>query len=140
MTFHDRPPTRGPGFRTHPHLDDWSVVLQTRPNMLIIGPGAAVDAFIGAVTPHLLGPVRSLVCPDLPSNLPGDGTLILRSVDSLDPNQQQRLARLLDEPRGSHTQLICITTTPLYLMVQAGMFLDRLYYRLNVVHFEVIVE
>jgi hypothetical protein len=107
--------------------------------MLIIGPGAAVDGFIGAVTPHLRAPIRSHVCPDLPSHLPGDGTVILRSVDSLDPRQQQRLARLLDEPQGTHTQVISITTTPLYLLVQAGMFLDRLYYRLNVVHFEVIV-
>jgi hypothetical protein len=108
--------------------------------MLIIGPGTAVDAFIGAVTPHLQAPVRSLVCPALPSHLPGDGTVILRGVDALDPDQQLRLARLLDEPQGSHTQVISITATPLYLLVQAGMFLDRLYYRLNVVHFEVISE
>jgi len=47
---------------------------------------------------------------------------------------------LLDEPQGSHTQVISITARPLYLLVQAGMFLDRLYYRLNVVHFEVMSE
>jgi Sigma-54 interaction domain len=108
--------------------------------MLIIGLGAAVDAFVGAVTPHLRAPVRSVVCPELPSHLPGDGTIILRSVDSLDADQQERLARLLDEPRGSHTQVISITARPLYVLVQAGMFLDRLYYRLNVVHFEVVSE
>ena len=121
-------------------MDDWSVVLHTRPNMLILGPGASADAFIDAVTPYLRAPVRSFVCPALPSHLPGDGTLILRSVDALDPNQQQRLARLLDESQGIHTQVISIAATPLYLMVQAGTFLDRLYYRLNVVHFEVIAE
>ena len=108
--------------------------------MLIVGPGAAVDTFIAAATPHLRAPVRSVVCPALPFQLPGDGTLLLRSVDALDADQQQRLARLLDEPQGSHTQVISITTRPLYLLVQAGMFLDRLYYRLNVVHFEVISE
>ena len=121
-------------------MDDWSVVLHARPNMLIVGPGAAVDAFIGAVTPHLRAPVRPFVCPALPSNLPVDGTLILRSVDALDAHQQQGLARLLDESQSRHTQVISITATPLYLMVQAGMFLDRLYYRLNVVHFEVIPQ
>ncbi len=42
--------------------------------------------------------------------------------------------------KAATPQVISVTATPLYLMVQAGMFLDRLYYRLNVVHFEVISE
>ena len=121
-------------------MDDWSVVVHARANMLVIGPGAAADAFIGAVTPHLRSPVRSLVCGALPPHLPSDGTLILRGVDALDVHQQQRLDRWLDEPQNGRPQVISITEAPLYLLVQAGMFLDRLYYRLNVVHFEVISD
>ena len=140
MTFQDRSSAGGPGFRAHPPVDDWPLLLHTRPNMLIIGPGAATDAFIRAVAPHLRLPVRSFVCGALPPHLPTDGTLVLRDVDTLDGDQQQRLVRWLDEPRNDQPQVISITATPLYLLVQAGMFLDKLYYRLNVVHFEVILD
>jgi len=121
-------------------MDDWSVLLHTRPNMLVTGPGAAVEAFIRAVTPHLRSPVQSFAGGALPPRLPTDGTLILRDVDGLDGDQQQRLVLWLDEPQNGHTQVISITATPLYLLVQAGIFSDRLYYRLNVVHFEVISD
>ena len=121
-------------------MDDWSVLLHTHPNMLVFGTGAAADAFIRAVTPHLRSPVRSFVSGALPPRLPADGTLILRDVDALDADQQQRLIHWLDDPQNGRPQTISITATPLYLLVQAGMFLDRLYYRLNVVHFEVIAD
>ena len=121
-------------------MDDWSVLLHTRPNMLVIGRGVAADAFIRTVTPLSQSPVQSLVCSALPSGLPAEGTLILRDVDALDSDQQQRLLRWLDEPQPSHTQVISIAATPLYLLVQAGTFSDQLYYRLNVIHFEVISD
>ena len=121
-------------------MDDWAVLLRTRPNMLVTGSGAAVDAFIHAVTPSLRAPVQSLAGGTLPPRLPADGTLILRDVDTLAGDQQQRLVRWLDEPQHGHTQVISITATSLYLLVAAGMFSDRLYYRLNVVHFEVISD
>lgn len=108
--------------------------------MLIVGPGAAADAFIRAVTPQLRLPVRSFVCAALPPHLPADGTLVLRDVDTLDGDQQLRLVRWLDEPLDGHPQVISLTAAPLYLLVQARMFMDRLYYRLNVVHFEVISD
>lgn len=121
-------------------MDDWSVLLHTRPNMLVIGRGVAADAFIRTVTPLSRSPLRSLVCSALPPRLPAEGTLILRDVDALDSDQQQRLLRWLDEPQPSHTQVISIAATPLYLLVQAGTFSDQLYYRLNVIHFEVISD
>jgi transcriptional regulator of acetoin/glycerol metabolism len=34
--------------------------------------------------------------------------------------------------------VIAMTATLLYALVQAGTFQDRLYYRLNVLHFELI--
>ena len=140
MTFQNQSSTGGPGFHTHPPMDDWAVLLRTRPNMLVTGPGAAVDAFIRAATPNLRAPVQSFAGGTLPPRLPADGTLILRDVDTLADDQQQRLVRWLDEPQNGHTQVISITATSLYLLVAAGMFSDRLYYRLNVVHFEVISD
>ena len=121
-------------------MDDWSALLHTRPNMLIVGPSAAAAVFIGAVTPHLQSPVRSLVCGAFSPHLPTDGSLILRDVDVLDGDQQQSLVRWLDQPQTGRPQVISVTTAPLYNLVQAGMFLDQLYYRLNVVHFEVVSD
>ena len=136
----NRPSTSRQGFQTDPAGDDWLVLLDTRANMLVIGSEAATAAFVHAATPHVRSPVQSLSGGVLPPRLPGDGTLILRDVDALDGDQQERLLRWLCEPLHSHTQVISLTTTTLYLRVQAGMFSDRLYYRLNVIHFEVIPD
>lgn len=130
--------TYGAGFRVHPPADDWSVLRAAHPNILVSGPRDATDAFILAVTPYLRAPVRCGLAGDALLNLPAaGGTLILRDVDALDREQQQRLLRWLDESHNGHTQVISITATPLYLLVQAGTFLDRLYYWLNVIHFDV---
>ena len=131
----------GAGFRVHPPAGDWSVLLAAQPNVLLSGPRDATHAFILAVTPYLREPVRSSVAGDALVSLPAaDGTMILRDVDALDHEQQQQLLRWLDDPRNGQTQVISITVAPLYAAVRTGTFLDRLYYRLNVTHFEVIAD
>ena len=71
---------------------------------------------------------------------PAGGTVILQDVDAFDPVQQQRLLRWLDEPRSGRTQVISLTATRLYNLVQAGTFSEPLYYRLNLTQFEVLSE
>ena len=66
--------------------------------------------------------------------------MILQDVDAFDPVQQQRLLRWLDEPRSGRTQVISLTATRLYNLVQAGTFSEPLYYRLNLTQFEVLSE
>ncbi len=106
--------------------------------MLVSGPREATRAFMVAVTPHLHEPVyEGSTCDALPTAPPA-GTLVLRDVDGLDREQQQRLLRWLDEPQNDHTQVISLTARRLYELVQAGTFLEQLYYRLNVIQFEVI--
>lgn len=141
MTLVPERSTHRPGFRVRPPADDWSVLLAVQPNVLLSGPRDATHAFILAVTPYLREPVRSSVAGDALLSLPAtDGTMILRDVDALDHEQQQRLLRWLDEPRNGQTQVVSITAAPLYAAVQTGTFLDQLYYRLNVTHFEVISD
>jgi sigma-54-interacting transcriptional regulator len=126
------------GFRIDPPGDDWSILREAQPNVLLSGPPDATHAFILAVTPYLREPVRCGVAADALLNVPAaGGALILRDVDALDREQQLQLLRWLDDPWNGRTQVISITAAPLYAAVRRGTFLDRLYYRLNVTHFEV---
>jgi hypothetical protein len=141
MTLAPERSTHPPGFRIRPPADDWSVLLAVQPNVLLSGPRDATDAFILAVTPYLRKPVLSSVAGDALLSLPPiDGTMILRDVDALDHEQQQQLLSWLDDPWNGRTQVVSITAGPLYAAVRTGTFLDRLYYRLNVTHFEVIPD
>ena len=127
------------GFRVQP-ADDWLVVRTSHANMLVSGPREATRAFMAAVTPHLHEPVcEGSTCDALPTAPPA-GTLVLRDVDELDCEQQQRLLRWLDEPQNDHMQVISLTARRLYELVQAGTFLEQLYYRLNVTQFEVSAD
>ncbi len=116
------------------------MLLRARPNMLVIGAEAATEAFVHAVAPRVRPPVHSLLSGVLPPCFPSDGTLILRDVEALDGDQQERLLRWLGEPLNDHIQVISLTATTLYLRVRAGMFSEGLYYRLNVVHFQVVSD
>jgi sigma-54-interacting transcriptional regulator len=133
--------TDGAGFRFRPSEDDWAILREAQPNVLLSGPPDATHSFLLAVTPYLQEPVRCGVAADALLSLPAaDGALILRDVDTLDREQQLQLLRWLDDPRNCRTQVISITAAPLYPAVRTGTFLDRLYYRLNVTHFEVISD
>lgn len=129
----------GAGVRVRP-TNDWPVLRRSHANLLVSGPREATRAFIVAVTPYLHKPLHDvLACDALPIAL-ADGTLILRDVDALDSEQQERLLRWLDSRRNGQTRVISTTAAPLYAAVQTGTFSDCLYYRLNVVHLEVTAD
>jgi Sigma-54 interaction domain len=139
MTLVPDPSHFAVGFRVEPS-DDWLVLLTSRANVLVSGPREATRAFIVAVTPHLREPVyEGSTCDALPTELV-EGTVILRDVDAFDQDHQRRLLRWLDEPQNGQAQVISLTGARLYDLVQAGTFLDQLYYRLNVTQFEVIFD
>jgi hypothetical protein len=64
------------------------------------------------------------------------GTLILRDVDRLSSDDQRQLLEWL-EPAGRCVRVISTTSAPLYPRVEAGAFIDTLYYRLNIVTLEI---
>ena len=127
---------RGLGFRVHAPQNDWFVVQTARPNLLLSGPREATQACLLALTPELQQPVHDGPASDAFLTTPAGGTLVLRDVDGFDLDRQQKLLRWLDSHNG-RTQVISLTTVPLYAQVQAGLFLSQLYYRLNVVYFKV---
>jgi hypothetical protein len=63
-------------------------------------------------------------------------TMILKDVGALTHADQRRLLDWLDLA-GGRTQVVSTTPAPLVPRVQAGAFIDRLYYRLNTVCMDV---
>ena len=64
-------------------------------------------------------------------------TLILAEVDALDDAGQQRLMRWLNERRNTDTQIISLTSVPLFSLVGTNSFDADLYYRLNTIHLKI---
>jgi hypothetical protein len=111
---------------------EWAALCAGGANALVVGTDAATATFLRAFTPSARQPLVQCAAVELLARqpLPCAGTVILRDVQHLDRQSQERLARWLDEIDGS-VQLIVVAAQPLYALVTRGAFLDRLYYRLN---------
>ena len=66
-----------------------------------------------------------------------DQTLILTEVNALDDAGQQWLMQRLNEPAGADTQVISLTSVPLFALVESNRFDAALYYRLNTIHLKI---
>ena len=64
------------------------------------------------------------------------GTLILHEVGALTHDDQVRLLAWLDQSEG-RTRVVSTATASLFARVEAGLFFERLYYRLNTVSLNV---
>jgi hypothetical protein len=105
-----------------------------RPNLLVVCTGTS----IGDVADEL----RQLcIQPCLSCRLPGAlhlpwpemaGTLLLHDVAQLTIAQQIALSDWLGQRRGG-MQVVSVTQAPLPALVQDGLFLEGLFYRLNTV-------
>lgn len=105
-------------------------------NLLLVGSSPATDAMLHALEPHLRQPLlkcepkTGVVLPQ-----PDQGTLILSELAWLDSTQQAHMVRWLNQVYA-RVQVICTSSQPIFSLVQAGAFLDELYYRLNVVRLD----
>jgi hypothetical protein len=115
--------------------DDWRAFVQTRANILVTGPDAAVKAFVRAARPVFRAPIQS-VGRGRTLELTTAKTLILHDVDSLNRAAQQMLLEWLNEPEHGATQIVSTASAPLFPLVQADRFDCDLYYRLNTVWLE----
>ncbi len=109
------------------------LLLHARPNVLLAGPPALTAPAVAGVTMFAEEPVTVMSQADA-FVLPDDvrGTLVIEEVARLTSDEQQRLLAWLDAA-DTRTQIVSTTAQPLYALVEVGQFLDRLYYRLNVV-------
>jgi hypothetical protein len=122
-----------PSFRLVP-VADWRVFVRTRANVLVAGPDEALTAFAQAARSELREPIGSVRCSA--PIFPQGQTLILGDVQALDKAGQQRLMRWMDEPRNADTQIIALTSVPLFSLVVVNCFDADLFYRLNTIHLE----
>jgi hypothetical protein len=116
--------------------DGWTSLIGTRANVLVTGPEEALTAFVRDARPAMREPVRWAANTTLSRSEPGQ-TLILTDVNALDDAGQQWLMQQLNEPHGAETQVISLTSVPLYALVEANRFDAALYYRLNTIHLKI---
>jgi hypothetical protein len=117
-----------------PSVDESLLFSSTRPNLLLEGPEAQVQAVVAALRPLLLCPVSAWSGGGLPDE--HRGTLIAQEIHGLDDTQQRQLMIWLDDAVGT-VQVIATTSEPLFPLVERGAFLEVLYYRLNILRVEV---
>lgn len=105
-------------------------------NLLLIGVNCAGRERVEIGLGPLMGPLskwepgEQLVLPAATDT----GTLILHEVGSLTHDDQLRLLAWQDENAG-RTRIVCTTSASLFARVEAGVFIEKLYYRLNTVTF-----
>ena len=115
---------------------EWDLATTTRHNLLLVGSSSATEALLDALKPHLREPLRHCN-PRTGVSVPEatEGTLVLSEVAGLDMKQQAQLFRRLDQFE-QRVRVVATTSEPLFPLVQAGAFLADLYYRLNIVLFD----
>jgi hypothetical protein len=117
-----------------PLSNDFQIARTTRMNLLLIQHDAAVAQLLDQLLPDLNEPIahwhpgQRLVLP--PIHLAG--TIVLQDVGALCVEDQRLLLAWLEASEG-RTQVVSTTPESLLPRVNAGTFLDTLYYRLNTV-------
>jgi hypothetical protein len=114
--------------------DDWRLLVTARPNVLLEGAHETTDVIVGAAMGSL--PTPHATWGGAPPRGDRPATLVVRSISALDHDQQHSLFDWLEAP-GDRVQVISTTNEPLYPMVGRGLFLESLYYRLNVMRLDV---
>jgi hypothetical protein len=105
-----------------------------RVNLLLTGAEGVIENLLDALLPNFREPIGQwspgdrLLLP--PAKL--IRTMILREVGAMPDEDQRRLLEWLNEAAG-RTQVVSTTSAPLLPRVEAGAFIDALYYRLNIV-------
>jgi Sigma-54 interaction domain len=113
---------------------DLELMRAPRANVLLRGTEAIVQNVLDMLMPTFRSPI-DIWRPGERLTLRADprgGTLILREIGRLSHDEQTRLLAWLDTTDGC-TQIVSTTAWPLVSRVEAGGFLDKLYYRLNTI-------
>jgi hypothetical protein len=129
-----RRPNRVAAIVAEPWLEDVVLAAPANANLLLRGGRRAVTDALDRVSPMFASPRiewrpgRPLV---LPVELAG-GTLVLREIGALTRDDQ----RYLDEwatQSAPATRIVSTTSRSMVPLIDNGVFMERLYYRLNTV-------
>ena len=113
-------------------IQDLAILRTTHARALLVGPSPEVDAAIATLRCDLRQPVIAWTPADTPDPpVLTRGTLIVRDVGSLAREQQQRLLDWVDHGHGG-VQVISTSGGHMWPLVERGVFLTPLYYRLGV--------
>jgi hypothetical protein len=117
---------------------EWVVLRTRRPNVLIAGTNETTEAIVATLLPYLRPPVHCWT-PDVSLPAPREvTTMLIRDVATLSLDQQQALLSWLDQAGPRHAQVVSTAALSLFPLVEHGLFLDALYYRLNTVRLDAI--
>lgn len=132
VVVHEAPPVAplsGSALREQVWVDV-NALARRHGNALIIGDQLAVRRVLDTVWPTLTKPVQWVEGTRLALPVESGGTLILDAGDRLSERDQASFLGWLNDSGRS----VCVLTTsprPLFPLVEAGLFYDALYYRLN---------
>jgi hypothetical protein len=108
-----------------------------RPNVLVIGPVARIEATVEAIIAASLTPVCDWT-PDQALPATGDGgTIVIRDIATLPPALQRAWLAWLQAQQACPAHIIATSSIAVFPLVSQGMFLEDLYYRLNTVLLDV---
>jgi transcriptional regulator of aromatic amino acid metabolism len=128
---------RSPAFRLS-EASDWCALVESGANVLVSGAPEPAEAFLREALPHLRAPVQHIACEEGLAISASAKTVILSNIEILNGVEQRTLLAWLDRPsEDRRVQIISRTSAPLYTYVQAQLFDETLYYRLNPIYLEV---
>ena len=117
---------------------DLELARNTEVNVLIAGPEAGAEELLRRLLPRAANDVV-VTCHDgqlrLPSPIVAVGTVVLREVDALSSAEQFQLLQWLEAP-ADRGPIVSTATVPLLPLVEAGMFSEALFYRLNTIYID----
>ena len=132
MTSDDESPRPAASLFRASTCPDWRALVETRANVLVQGRRATLDHFLDAVRSVLRPPVLVVECgPALSLNRAP--TVILANVDRLQGTDQRTLHAWATDLRNADSQLIALSSVPLFGLVKSKAFDRELYYRLNTI-------
>jgi len=114
---------------------DWRALLRARVNVLVTGPLTSLEEFMKLCREELRQPLV-FASPGLPLPSHASDTLVVTDVHLLDDAAQHTLAAWVCDPQHANTQVMSLTSTPLFSLVDQGLFDRDLYYHLNTVHLQ----
>jgi len=118
--------------------EEWRLARSARANVLLVGSDGSAEKIVDALRPGLCQPIdvwhpaSRLVLPPIG----GTGTLILLDVGEVPRDDQRRLCDWLEVTAGT-TRVVSTSRQPLVSLLEAGTFSKTLYYRLDVLCFQV---